>query len=152
MIVPDVNLLVYAYKEGMAEHTPARRWWENLINGREEVGIPWLVAIGFVRIMANPRAVTNPLHPSEAIAIVREWFDYGHIQPLNPGARHLELLQDILNTDTSVASVAAANRAPDAHIAALALEHNGEVHTNDTDFGRFPGLQWRNPLPPSPGR
>lgn len=146
MIVPDVNLLVYAYKDSAPEHEEARHWWESLVNGEEDVGIPWAVVIGFVRIMANPRAVENPVPPSRTIGAVGEWFSYGHVRPLTPGTRHLRYLGRALAVTGSSASQASANLVPDAHIAALALEHDAEVHTNDADFERFPGLRWRNPL------
>ena len=146
MIVPDVNLLVYAYKESAPEHENARRWWESLVNGEEDVGIPWAVAVGFVRIMANPRAVENPVPPLQTINILGEWFSYGHVRPLVPGPRHLDCLIEVLAVAGNTASLGAANLVPDAHIAALALEHDAEVHTNDADFDRFPGLKWRNPL------
>ena len=146
MIVPDINLLVYAYKDSAPEHERARRWWESLMNGREDVGVPWVVAIGFVRIMANPRAVDSPIPPSQTIAAVGEWFSYSHVRPVTPGTRHLEFLGELLGVTGSTSSQATANLVPDAHISALALEHDAEVHTNDADFGRFPGLKWRNPL------
>ena len=146
MIVPDVNLLVYAYKESAPEHERARRWWESLVNGGEEVGIPWAVAIGFVRIMANPRVVENPVPPSQTIYTVGEWFSYSHVRPVTPGTRHLFYLREVLAVTGGTTGRGAANLVPDAHIAALALELDAEVHTNDTDFDRFPGLKWRNPL------
>ena len=146
MIVPDVNLLVYAYLDSAPQHEISRRWWESLVNGEEAVGIPWAVAIGFVRIMANPRAVENPVPPLQTIEAVREWFSYGHVRPLTPGTRHLYYLREILAATGSATSQAAANLVPDAHIAALALEHDAEVHTNDADFDRFPGVKWRYPL------
>ena len=146
MIVPDVNLLVYAYKEGAPEHEAARQWWETLLNGPEDIGIPWVVAVGFIRVMVNPRAMGIPILPSQSITTVREWFGYDHIRPLNPGTRHLQFLQQTLAATGDTASAAMANRVPDAHIAALALEYDAEVHTNDDGFDRFPGLLWRNPL------
>lgn len=66
MIIPDINLLVYAYDNGAAQHDDARRWWEELLSGEEEVGLPWIVSTGFVRLMSNPRAVSIALSPKEA--------------------------------------------------------------------------------------
>ena len=54
MIVPDINLLVYAYNDGSTHHVAARRWWESLVNGTERVGVPWIVLTGFVRLMTHP--------------------------------------------------------------------------------------------------
>ena len=34
----------------------------------------------------------------------------------------------------------------DAYLAALAIDYQAELHSCDTDFIRFPGLRWKNPL------
>lgn len=141
MIIPDINLLVYAYDDGVAQHDKARLWWEGLLDGEDRVGLPWAVSTGFVRLMSNPRAVSAALSPSEAAEYVRAWFLQSHIAPLNPGDGHLEHLSNCLAIAGS-----SANLVPDAHIAALAIEYDAEVHSNDSDFERFPGVRWRNPL------
>ena len=141
MIVPDINLLVYAYNDGAPHHGTASRWWEGLVNGAERVGVPWIVSTGFVRLMTHPRAVAAPISPVDAIAHVRDWFQYAHVSPINPGAEHLTHVQRNLE-----AAGVGGNLVTDAHIAALAMEYQAEVHSNDSDFTRFPGLRWRNPL------
>lgn len=146
MIVPDVNLLIYAYTEHANEHEAARRWWETLINGAEEVGIPWIVTVGFVRNMVNPRVFDTHISQVVAFDFVLEWFGHSHVQPLNPGTLHLQFLGETLAATGHTPGVAVANRIPDAHIAALALERDAEVHTNDSGFARYSGLRWRNPL------
>ncbi len=141
MIVPDLNLLIYAYNEGAPEHAPARRWWEDLLNGTERVGVPWVVAIGFVRLLAIRGVRADPATPEQILDYVQEWFAFPHVAPLNPGVEHMTLFRRAL----AVAG-AGGNLATDAHIAALAIEYQAEVHSNDADFARFPGLRWRNPL------
>ena len=141
MIVPDINLLVYAHNDGAPYHDSARRWWEDLVNGSERVGVPWVVSTGFVRLMTHPRPLVHPATPARAVEYVREWFGFPHIAPINPGADHLTHLRRNL-----VAAGVGANLTTDAHVAALAMEYQAEVHSNDTDFSRFPGLRWRNPL------
>ena len=141
MIVPDVNLLVYAYNEAAPFHEQARRWWEGLVNGAERVGVPWLVAAGFVRLLTHPSVRERPATPMQAVDYVEEWFRFSNVVPLNPGTEHLRLFRRALD-----AAGVGANLVTDAHVAALAIEHQAEVHSNDADFGRFPGLRWRNPL------
>lgn len=141
MIVPDTNLLVYAFNDGAPHHEAARLWWESLVNGTERVGVPWVVSTGFVRLMTHPRALTSPISPADAIVHVRDWFRYAHVTPINPGAEHLTHMQRNLD-----AAGVGAGLVTDAHIAALAIEYQAEVHSNDSDFSRFPGLRWRNPL------
>ena len=141
MIVPDVNLLVYAYNLDARDHVAARRWWEGLLSSTEGVRLPWAVSCGFIRLMTHPAVLERPLAPERAVAHVRSWFDRTNVGTLDPGARHLEVLGRLLG-DLGVAG----NLTTDAHIAALAIEHQCEVHSNDADFARFSGLRWSNPL------
>ena len=141
MIVPDLNLLIYAYNDDAPLYASARSWWEGLMNGTERVGTPWVVAAGFVRLMTQPNVLNDPFTPDEAIDTVEEWFRLPHVAPLNPGTEHLRLMRGAV-----AAAGVGGDLVTDAHIAALAMEYQAEVHTNDADFGRFPGLRWRNPL------
>ncbi len=141
MIIPDINLLLYAYDGSSTHHLASRRWWEDLINGAERVGVPWVVSTGFVRLITSPLVLARPAAPPEAVDYVIEWFRYPHVAPLDPGPDHLIHLRRNL-----VAAGVGGNLVADAHIAALAMEYQAEVHSNDTDFSRFPGLLWRNPL------
>ncbi|MCE2465726.1 MAG: type II toxin-antitoxin system VapC family toxin [Dehalococcoidia bacterium] len=141
MIVPDLNLLVYAHNTGAPFHERAKEWWEDLINGQERVGVPWAVVTGFVRLMTHPRVLTSPVAPSVAMSYVSEWFSFPHVARLNPGSNHLSYFRQNL-IDAGVGG----NLVTDCHIAALAMEYQAELHSNDTDFSRFSGLRWRNPL------
>ena len=141
MIIPDINLLVYAHNDGAPYHEAARDWWEGLVNGSERVGVPWIVSTGFVRLMTHPRVLVQPASPDEAVDYVREWFRFRHVMPINPGVDHLAHFRRNL-----AAAGVGANMVTDSHIAALAMENQAEVHSNDTDFSRFPGLRWRNPF------
>jgi toxin-antitoxin system PIN domain toxin len=141
VILPDLNLLVYAYNLDAREHDAARRWWEGLLNSTEAVGLPWVVVCGFIRLMTNPAMLADPLPPEHAVAHVRAWLERSNVTTIDPGSRHLEVLGRLLG-DLGVGG----NLTTDAHLAALAIEHQCEVHSNDVDFARFPGLRWRNPL------
>ena len=141
MIIPDINLLLYAHNDQSPYHQTARQWWENTINGSEPVGIPWVVSTGFIRLMANPRAVAAPVSTAEVAGYVQEWFQHDHIKPINPGDDHLRFLLQNLQV-----AAGGPNLVADAHIAAIAMEHQAEVHTNDSDFDRFSSLKRRNPI------
>jgi toxin-antitoxin system PIN domain toxin len=141
VILPDVNLLVHAYARGAPEHAPARRWWEGRLSSTEPVGLPWAVSIGFVRLMTHPAVLATPLDPARAVSHVRSWLDRPNVEVLDPGPRHLEVLARLLQGLGTAGSLTT-----DAHLAALAIEHQCELHSNDRDFARFPGLRWRNPL------
>ena len=145
MIVPDTNLLVYAHNELAPQREAAQRWLRGCLEGDEALGIPWIVATGFMRVTTDPRILGRPLSTGEAVDFVREWFEYPHVTPIEPGPDHLTHLGRML---TAVGR--GGNIVPDAHIAALAVEHDAEVHSHDSDFGRFPGVRWRDPLRPAP--
>ncbi len=82
MIIPDLNLLIYAYNDGITQHEPARRWWENLLNGTDRVGIPWIVSTGFIRLLTHPRVMTHPASSHHALDIVAEWFSLPNVTAL----------------------------------------------------------------------
>ena len=141
MIVPDTNLLVYAHHPDAQLHSPAKRWWQALLDGNELIGLPWIVTTGFIRVSTNVRMLEQPTTTEVAVRVANDWFRYPHVFPLNPGSRHMVFLSEAL-----AAVRIGGNLVPDAHIAALAIEYQAEVHSSDSDFARFPGLRWKNPL------
>ena len=140
MIIPDVNLLVYAHNGNSPNYRIASLWWEGLLNGLENIGLPWAVSTGFVRISTNPSVMT-PLAPLQAVDYVESWLARPHVTPIEPGPNHMTYFRRNIE-----AVGVGRNLVTDAHLAALAIEYEAEFHTNDADFGRFPGLRWRNPL------
>ena len=98
MIVPDLNLLIYAYNEESEFHQQVIAWWTELVNGTEPVGMPWQVSDGFVRQMANPSILAEPWTPAEVTREVARWFSNDHFIALNPGPRYLEILERFLSS------------------------------------------------------
>jgi hypothetical protein len=141
VIVPDVNLLLYAHVTTFPEHPAARRWWEALMNGDEPVGVAAPALFGFVRIATSARVFDPPLAVDAALLRVEAWLERPHVRMLVPGSRHVELTFSLLR-----GLGAGGNLTTDAQLAALAIEHQAELHSNDVDFGRFEGLRWVNPL------
>jgi uncharacterized protein len=141
MILPDVNLLVYAYNLDAPRHAAAASWWEDLLSGDQPVQLAWATMLGFIRLMTHRSILLEPLSPVAALAHLRSWLGRPNVEILEPGPRHLEILGRLLG-----AAGVGGNLTTDAHLAALAIEHQCELHSNDSDFARFPGLRWRNPL------
>jgi hypothetical protein len=141
MIIPDINLLIYAHNTASAAHDRSRGWWEDLIRREQPIGLPWVVVFGFVRLVTHPSVMADPLPPLEALATVRSWMDESNVSIVDPGPRHLAITEDLLK-----ATGVAGNLTTDTHLAALAIEYQADLHSNDADFGRFPGLRWKNPL------
>ena len=137
----DANLLIYAADEHSPFHAPASAWMAQQINGPVRVGLPWSSLLAFLRLATNPRATLTPLTITEAWSVVSGWLGAATVWIPSPGARHAEILGSLL-----VDAHAGANHVPDAHLAALAIEHGLTVYSNDSDFGRYSGLHWENPL------
>lgn len=141
MILVDANLLVYAHVQSFVEHEAARRWLDGRLNGTARVGLPWPSLLAFLRLVTNPRVFERPESIVEAWKQVREWLAAESAWIPQPTERHAE----ILAAQLTVPGVQG-NLVPDAHLAALAIEHGLELCTTDGDFARFSGLRWTNPL------
>ena len=141
MIVPDVNLLLYAEIDAHPLHVSARRWWEDALSGERLVGLAPVCLFGFLRLSTNRRVFTKPLLVTDAIDRVQGWLGRSNVTTLVPGREHLATAFRLLRQLGT-----GANLTTDVQIAAHAIEMNGELHSNDGDFGRFEGLRWINPL------
>lgn len=141
MIVPDGNLLLYAEIGAFPQHERARRWWEDLLNGEQQVGIAPVALFGFIRVATNRRVFEEPLAVKAAVDRARRWLDQPNVTFLVGGTRFLDVAFRLLNQLGTAANLTTA-----VQLAAHAIEHGGEVHSNDVDFARFDGLRWRNPL------
>ena len=140
MKLVDANLLLYAVNEDAPNHDPARAWLDGALNRTEAVGFAWIVLLAFLRLSTRPDLFRRPLTFEQAADVVAAWLTAPPAVVINPTARHLELIRGLVQT-----TGAAANLINDAHLAALALEHDAAVVSYDRDFGRFAGL--RHELP-----
>lgn len=141
MILPDANLLLYAYHPRAEQHEASRTWLEAALSGSELVQFAWLTLWAFLRISTNPRAFEEPLSMTEATATVSSWLERPNAVVLEAGERHWEILRRLLEASQSVGPLVT-----DAALAALAIEHGATLHTTDRDFSRFPGLDWTDPI------
>ena len=141
MILIDANLLIYSHVDTFSQHEKARSWLDSRFNGTAPVGLPWPSILAFVRIVTNPRIFERPEPIVEAWKQVEEWIDCSSVWIPLPTERHYEILGPML-TEQAVRS----NLIPDAHLAALSIEHGLILCSTDGDFGRFSGLKWENPI------
>ena len=141
MIIPDLNLLVYAYNSSSRFHQRAAPWWASCLSGHEPVGLAWIVVLGFLRLATNPHIFGAPMTVDEAASHIELWLERSHVKIVNPGPGHWELLFGFPHAEGK-----AGNLTTDAHLAALAIESRAIIHTADTDFLRFSGVRWHNPL------
>lgn len=144
MLLPDVNVLVYAHRSESPDHAANRAWLGTALNGSEPVGLSELVLSAFVRIVTNSRVFLGPTPPPAAIATCETLLGAPAAVAVRPGPRHWGIFAELVRD-----SGARANTVPDAYLAALAIEHGATWVTHDRGFGRFAGLRWRRPLDPS---
>jgi toxin-antitoxin system PIN domain toxin len=137
----DLNLLLYAVNRDSANHGKAKAWIEELLSGDETVALPWVVVLGFLRISTNARILPRPLTPAQAVAVVDSWLAQPQLILLHPADEHWLVLRGLL-AETGTAG----NLTTDAHLAALAIEHDAELCSTDGDFARFAQVRWMNPL------
>ena len=143
MILVDANLLIYAHVREMPQHGAALEWLDRQFNELPRVGLPWSSLLAFIRIASNPRVMERPLTVRQAWIQVEDWLRARTAWIPVPTDRHRQILGPLLNQATSRSTLV-----PDAHLAALAIEHGLTLCSTDGDFSRFAGLRWVNPLAP----
>jgi toxin-antitoxin system PIN domain toxin len=141
MILPDVNVLVYAHRADAPNHLAYRAWLENLIGGDEAYGMADLVLSGFLRVVTHPRVFDPPSTLEQALAFVSDVRNQPNCVSIVPGARHWDIFVRVCR-----AANVKGNLVPDAYLAALAIESGSTWVTTDGDYSRFTGLTWRHPL------
>lgn len=141
MIIPDVNLLLYAVVTAFPQHQPAHTWWQEMMNSTVEIGLTSPAIFGFIRITTNPRVLSPPLAVEAATGYVSTWLGQPNVGHLVPGPRHIDIAFGLLDGVGT-----GGNLTTDVQLAAFALEYDADMYSNDTDFARFPGLHWVNPL------
>lgn len=136
MKLVDLNVLLYATDSTAARHEAAKRWLDAAMSSTETIGIPTAVAVGYVRLTTNARVMANPLDIGTSIGVVRGWYDRPNVTAPEPTERHYRLVEELL-APIGVGG----NLVPDAHLAALSIEHGAALCTFDRDFGRFSGVR-----------
>lgn len=141
MVLPDVNVLVYAHREDSPHHSACLAWLEGVANGNEAYAISELVLSGFLRVATHPKVFTKPSPLAKAVEFCEQLRGRPNCVPVAPGPRHWEIFRNLC-ADAG----AKGNLVPDAYLAALAIEAGCEWVTTDRDFSRFKGLRWRHPM------
>ena len=141
MILVDANLLLYAEDSLSEHHEAARVWWDAQLSGADAVCLCWPVLVAFIRIGTNPRLHQRPLTLREACERVVSWLNQPCARLIHRTDEHWTLFQRMVTEGK-----ATGNLVSDAHLAALAIEHNCVLCSTDADFARFAGLKWSNPI------
>jgi toxin-antitoxin system PIN domain toxin len=145
MILPDVNVLIYAFRRDSERHGIAKQWLDSVVSGHAKFGISPLTLSAVVRIVTNPRVFREPDTIERAFAYCHTLMGQPHCEIVVPGERHWSIFESLCTaTDTR------GPRVTDAWFAALAIEHSCTWVTFDRDYARFPGLKWEMPGESSP--
>jgi toxin-antitoxin system PIN domain toxin len=141
VILIDATILIYAHVDSFAQQGRAREWPDQQLNAATPVGLPWTSVLAFLRLVTNPRVFERPQPMHDAWQQVRTSFSSGTAWVPQPTERQAELLGEFL----AIPDVHG-NLVPDAHLAALAVEHGLALCSTDGNFARFEGLRWINPI------
>jgi len=141
VILPDVNVLIYAFRNDSADHERYREWLDSVINGSQAYGIAPQVLASLVRVTTHPKIFMRPSRAEDAFSFSRTLLSQPNATVVTPGARHWGIFEALCRE-----AAAGGNLVQDAWFAALAIESGCEWISTDRDYARFPGLAWRTPL------
>jgi uncharacterized protein len=141
VILPDVNVLVYAFNEDARDHARYAAWLVETVKAPEPYAVSELVLSAVVRIVTNPRILERPASIEKALDFAESVVAWPNCVRLGPGPRHWPIFTDLCRT-----ARVRGGGVTDAYFAALAIESGSEWITADRGFARFPGLRWRHPL------
>jgi uncharacterized protein len=141
VILIDANILIYAHVNSFAQHHVAREWLDQQLNGSAPVGLPWASLLAFLRLVTNSRIFEHPESIEDAWSQVQAWLACESVWTPEPTERHAEVLGEILKLPG-----VHGNLVPEAHLAALAMEHGLTLCSTDGDFAQFRAVRWVNPI------
>ena len=141
MILPDVNVLVYAHRADAPNHAAYHRWLEQVINSDQAYGLSDMVLSGYLRIVTHPRIFDPPSDIAAALGFANQVRNQLNCILISPGTRHWAIFIRLCEQ-----AGVKGNLIPDAYLAALAMESGSEWITTDRDYSRFPDLKWRHPF------
>jgi uncharacterized protein len=141
MLLTDVNVLVYALRLDVADHSRYKDWLEEMVASESAFAVSEQVLSGFVRVATHPRAFKQPTPLDVALSFADRIRNHANAVAVAPGERHWDIFTRLCRS-----AGAKGNLVPDAYLAALAIESGSEWITTDRDFARFDGLRWRHPL------
>jgi toxin-antitoxin system PIN domain toxin len=140
MILPDVNMLLYAVNSASDQHMAALRALRQGFDDPRGVAFAWMALLAFLRLSTRRGIFPRPLSVEDALRVIEHWLGHPQAQVVHPGERHAEILGRLLKSAGT-----AGNLTTDAHLAALAIEHGATVLSFDRDFARFEGVRWTLP-------
>jgi toxin-antitoxin system PIN domain toxin len=140
MILPDVNVLVNAFRRDAPDHERCRAWLDGVVNGESRYGMAPQVLGSVVRVATHPKVFKEPSRLDEALRFCEVLLGQSHCVAIQPGDAHWGIFTRLCRD-----ADARGNLVPDAWFAAMAIEAGCEWVTLDRDVSRFAGLRWSPP-------
>jgi toxin-antitoxin system PIN domain toxin len=144
VILPDVNVLVYAFRREASQHREYADWLRRTA-AQEEVALAESATIGFVRIVTSTRIMGVPAPTGVALSFVDALRGAPRAYTLAPTPATWARFRSLAAADPQIRGPLV----PDAWLAALAITHGCRLASADRGFARFDGLDWFVPVPPS---
>ena len=138
----DVNILLYASDTSSPKHAEAIRFLKQRASDPDLFCIAWPTLVAFLRIATHPRIFAQPLSPDDALGNVESLLSLPRVRMLSEGERFLEVYREV-----TARFPVRGNLVPDAHLAALLLQHGvRRLYTEDRDFRKFDFLEVADPF------
>ena len=141
MMLPDVNVLIYAFRRDSARHAEYRAWLQRVVDGPAAYGVSPQVLASVLRICTHSKIYRQPSTVKDTLGFCEALVEPAHSTLIQPGARHWSIFSDLCRS-----SDASGNLVQDAWFAALAIEHGCQWVSTDADYDRFRGLTWKRPF------
>ena len=141
MILPDVNVLIYAFRRDSTRHAEYRAWLQGVVDGPNAYGVSPQVLASVLRICTHSKIYRQPSTVPETLAFCEALVEPAHSTLIHPGERHWPIFADLCEL-----SKASGNLIQDAWFAALAIEHGCQWISTDGDYDRFRELRWQRPF------
>lgn len=141
LLLPDVNILVGAFRVDNINHGKCRPWLETAIRIEQPIALSELTLAAVIRIATNWKTHKPPSELREAIGYCNYLKELGWVMMIEPGPHHWAIFTSLLAETNTVGSATT-----DAYLAALAIEHDCTFVTLDRDSARFPNLEWIEPV------
>ena len=141
MILPDVNILVYAFHERAPEHSVYSGWLNSVRRAGDDLLLPAPVLTGFLRIVTNPRIIVEPPSAAQAMSFVTALIRSVGVHQVSDESIVWQRFSELIEGDPQIRG----NLVPHAYLAAVAISHGASLASSDRGFARYPGLRWFDP-------
>lgn len=141
MILCDVNIFVYAFREELPNHKIIKQWLEQKLLKETQFAYSDFIFSSFLRIVTHHKIFKTVVTLEKSLEFIAQIKKQTNSVKIEAGEQHWNIFLELCRETN-----AQGNLIPDAYIAALALEYNCDFFSTDNGFMKFKKLNWKNPL------